>query len=70
MFAITIAYIQDEWPPSHAGRATAAYISGTVIGGFFGRAIVGLLAARVSWQTAFAWLAAFNVAAAFALAAC
>src|SRR5438034_3162287 len=33
VFAITVAYIHDEWPASHVGRATAAYISGTVTGG-------------------------------------
>ncbi|MQA28501.1 MAG: MFS transporter [Luteitalea sp.] len=69
VFATTIAYIHDEWPPSHVGRATAAYISGTVTGGFCGRALVGLLASRVTWQTAFVCLAVVNVAAAFALAA-
>ena len=45
VFAIAIAYIHDEWPRSHVGRATAAYISGTVTGGFCGRALVGILAA-------------------------
>jgi predicted MFS family arabinose efflux permease len=68
VFAVTIAYIHDEWPPSHAGRATAAYISGTVTGGFCGRALVGLLASRVSWQAAFVCLAAVNLIAASALA--
>jgi YNFM family putative membrane transporter len=68
IFAITIAYIHDEWPASHAGRATAAYISGTVTGGFCGRALVGLLASRVSWQMTFACLAGVNVVAAGALA--
>lgn len=69
VFAITIAYIHDEWPPSYVGRATSAYISGTVTGGFCGRALVGVLAASVSWQMAFAVLAGFNVIAALALAA-
>jgi YNFM family putative membrane transporter len=69
VFAITIAYIHDEWPPSRAGQATAAYISGTVTGGFCGRAFVGLLASRVSWQAAFGSLAVLNVVAAVALAA-
>ena len=69
MFATTIAYIHEEWPSSHAGRATAAYISGTVIGGFCGRALVGLVASRWSWQTAFVVLTIVNLAAAIALAA-
>ena len=37
LFASAIAYIHEEWPPSHVGRATAAYVSGTVIGGVIGR---------------------------------
>jgi MFS transporter, YNFM family, putative membrane transport protein len=68
VFAITIAYIHDEWPASHVGRATAAYISGTVTGGFSGRALVGVAAAAMSWQTAFVSLAALNLVAAAALA--
>jgi len=69
VFATTIAYIHDEWPSSHTGRATAAYISGTVTGGFCGRALVGIVAARWSWQTAFVVLTIVNLAAAIALAA-
>ena len=30
---------------------TAAYVSGTVVGGFTGRVVAGLVAADVSWQT-------------------
>jgi predicted MFS family arabinose efflux permease len=67
VFATTIAYIHDEWPASHAGRATGAYISGTVTGGFAGRALVGVVAAAWSWQVAFVCLAAVNLAAAMAL---
>jgi MFS family permease len=68
VFAIAIAYIHAEYPPWYAGRATAAYVSGTVTGGFCGRALVGLLAASYGWKTAFAVLAVVNVAAAVALA--
>jgi predicted MFS family arabinose efflux permease len=69
VFATTIAYIHDEWPPAYVGRTTAAYISGTVTGGFSGRALVGVVASQWSWQTAFVCLALVNLAAAFALAA-
>ena len=44
IFAITIAYIHDQYPAWYAGRASAAYVSGTVLGGFSGRVLVGLLA--------------------------
>jgi MFS transporter, YNFM family, putative membrane transport protein len=57
IFASTVAYIHEVWPPSHAGRATAAYMTGTILGGFTGRAVSGLMAAAVSWQLAFVALA-------------
>jgi predicted MFS family arabinose efflux permease len=57
IFASAVAYVHEVWPPSHAGRATAAYMTGTIIGGFTGRAVSGLVAADVSWQAAFVALA-------------
>jgi MFS family permease len=68
VFAITIAYAQDEWPVTHAGRATAAYVSGTVVGGFCGRTLVGLVAADFGWQLAFVALSLVNLGVAAALA--
>ncbi len=68
VFAITIAYIHEEYPAWYAGRASAAYVSGTVTGGFCGRAMVGLMASSVGWKTAFVVLAVVNVAAALAIA--
>ena len=67
IFASTVAYIHEVWPASHAGRATAAYQSGTVLGGFTGRAVTGLLAADVSWRGAFVALGLLNGAVAAAL---
>jgi len=69
VFAVTIAYIHEQYPASFAGRATAAYVSGTVVGGFCGRVLVGLIAASMNWHIAFAALAVVNVGAAAALAA-
>ncbi len=68
IFAITIAYIHEEYPAWYAGRASAAYVSGTVTGGFCGRAMVGMMASSVGWKTAFVVLAVVNVAAALAIA--
>ena len=67
IFASTIAYIHESWPATHAGRATAAYMSGTVLGGFTGRALAGLVAADVSWQAAFVALAILTAFVAAAL---
>jgi YNFM family putative membrane transporter len=57
IFAGTVAYIHEVWPATHAGRATAAYMTGTILGGFTGRAVAGLMAADVNWQSAFITLA-------------
>ena len=54
IFASTIAYIHEVWPASRAGRGTAAYMSGTVLGGFTGRALAGIVAADSSWHGSFA----------------
>jgi predicted MFS family arabinose efflux permease len=67
IFASTIAYIHEVWPASHSGRATAAYMSGTVLGGFTGRAVAGLVASDANWQAAFVALAALTAIVAAAL---
>ena len=67
IFAGTIAYIHEMWPASRAGRATAAYMTGTILGGFTGRALAGLIAADARWQSAFAALAVISLAIAIAL---
>jgi predicted MFS family arabinose efflux permease len=67
IFASTVAYIHEVWPPTHAGRATAAYMAGTILGGFTGRAVSGLVAADVNWQSAFVALAVMTAAIAVAL---
>jgi MFS family permease len=68
IFAVTVAYIHDEWPSDAAGRATAAYVSGTVIGGFAGRAVSGAIADELGWRSAFVVLAVMAFAAAAGLA--
>jgi len=67
IFASTVAYIHEVWPPTHAGRTTAAYMTGTILGGFTGRAVSGLMAADTSWQAAFVALAILTGAVAASL---
>lgn len=62
------AYINDEWQEG-IGSAMSAYVTGTVIGGFFGRLFAGLIASWLSWRAAFAILGLTCLAGAFALAA-
>jgi MFS family permease len=67
IFGSTVAYIHEVWPRSHAGRATAAYMTGTVLGGFTGRAVAGLVTADASWRASFIVLAMLTGAVALAL---
>jgi predicted MFS family arabinose efflux permease len=69
IFASAIAYIHHEWPAARVGRGTSAYVSGTVLGGFTGRAVAGLVAGNANWPAAFVALAALNAAVAFVLLA-
>jgi MFS transporter, YNFM family, putative membrane transport protein len=68
IFASTVAYVHEVWPSSHAGRATAAYMTGTVLGGFTGRAVAGLVAADLNWHYSFVALAIMNFTVAIVLA--
>ena len=56
---VIAAYINEEWVEG-VGSAMGAYVSGTVIGGFSGRIIMGLVASRFSWRAAFVTLAILN----------
>jgi MFS transporter, YNFM family, putative membrane transport protein len=56
VFSVTTAYVHDEWPPRGAASAISAYVTGTIVGGFSGRAIVGFGAERWGWHLAFVLL--------------
>jgi MFS transporter, YNFM family, putative membrane transport protein len=66
IFAVTIAYINEEWE-SGPGAATAAYVTGTVIGGFSGRFASALVASAFSWRWSFAALGMMNLMGAVAI---
>lgn len=53
IFAVTIAYIGDEWPADEAVGMTGIYTSGAAVGGFLGRLLTGVLAEPVGWRGAF-----------------
>jgi predicted MFS family arabinose efflux permease len=58
IFAVTVAYIGDEWPPSEANGVFGLYVSASAVGGFFGRFIPGMLTDYVGWRGGFLALAA------------
>ncbi len=60
VFAVTIAYVSEEWAGDGVGAATAAYVSGTVLGGFCGRTISGLVTEQWGWRAAFLVLGAIT----------
>ena len=68
IFAITIAYIHEEWPAASSGRAITGYVTGTVIGGFSGRMLSGLIASHFDWHWTFIALGILNFGGAVALA--
>ncbi len=53
IIAGTLAYITEEWSTAGAAGAVAAYVTGSVFGGFIGRLLSGLLAERICWQASF-----------------
>ncbi len=53
IFAVTVAYIGDEWPPNEATTAAGIYSSGSSIGGFSGRLVTGIFADWVGWRWGF-----------------
>ncbi len=69
IFAVAVAYIGDEWPPSEVTRVAGLYISGSAIGGFSGRFIPGLLTDVIGWRSAIQVVALLTLIAAIVVAA-
>lgn len=68
IFAVTVAYIGDEWPRQEATTAAGIYSSGSSLGGFSGRLVTGFLADLVGWRWGFFALAGIALAGAGAVA--
>lgn len=68
IFAVTVAYIGDEWPPNEATTAAGIYSSGSSLGGFSGRLVTGFLADLIGWRAGFTALAMIAFVGAVAVA--
>ncbi len=68
IFAVTVAYIGDEWPARDVAGVAGIYIAGSSIGGFCGRFVPGVLADIVGWRGAFLALAALSLLGAIVVA--
>jgi predicted MFS family arabinose efflux permease len=53
IFATTIAYITEAWPPTAVAPVMSIYVSGTALGGFCGRAVTGILTDHAGWRASF-----------------
>jgi YNFM family putative membrane transporter len=61
IFAVTVAYIGDEWPAAEVAGVAGLYVSGSSLGGFSGRFIPGVLTDLIGWRGALASLAALTL---------
>ena len=68
IFAVTIAYIAEEWPPHRAPRVMSTYVTGAVFGGFLGRIFTGFAATHrlipriePSWRDGFVAIAVLDL---------
>lgn len=61
VIAVMLAYINEEWAGRGVGRAMSAYVTGTVIGGFLGRFVSGVVATHWSWRASFVVIATLNL---------
>jgi predicted MFS family arabinose efflux permease len=61
IIAVILAYINEEWAGRGVGSAMSAYITGTVIGGFLGRFISGIVANHLNWRSSFFIISALNL---------
>ncbi|HVZ53381.1 MAG TPA: MFS transporter [Pseudolabrys sp.] len=68
IFAVTVAYIGDEWPPQEATTAAGIYSSGSSVGGFSGRLVTGILADLIGWRSGFFALGAIALIGAITVA--
>jgi YNFM family putative membrane transporter len=68
IFAVTVAYIGDEWPPAEVAGVAGVYIAGSSLGGFCGRFVPGVLGDLIGWRGAFLALAGLSLIGAIMLA--
>ncbi|NVZ68591.1 MFS transporter [Pseudomonas costantinii] len=61
VFATSVAYIGDRWRGGTVTEVTSLYVAGTVLGGFAGRFVTGVMTEYVGWREAFELLAALSL---------
>ena len=66
VIAVIIAYINEEFS-GNVGTVMAAYVTGTVFGGFLGRFVAGVVTSHWPWRSAFVVLGIMNLLGAIAV---
>jgi MFS transporter, YNFM family, putative membrane transport protein len=61
IFAVTLAYVSEEWADRGLTTTMAAYVTGNILGGVSGRFLSGLIAADWGWRWAFVILGCLNL---------
>ena len=69
IFAVTVAYVGDEFPGEEVPGVTGIYVAASAVGGFLGRMLSGLVADHWGWRSAFFLLAAVTAVCALFVAA-
>lgn len=67
IFAVTIAYVAEEWNDRDSSDVMGWYIAGTILGGFSGRFITAVIGEHFGWRAGFEALALLNLACALTL---
>ncbi len=68
IFTVAIAYVGDECPGAEGVRAAGAYGIGSILGGFGGRLVAGVVTDLAGWRAGFAAVAACTLLGALAIA--
>ena len=68
IFAVTIAYIAEEWPRHRVPHVMSTYVTGSVFGGFLGRIFTGVAAThhlipfvQPSWRNGFVAIGVLDI---------
>ena len=61
LFATSVAYIGDRWSGGTVTEVMSLYVAGTVLGGFAGRFVTGVMTEYVGWREAFELLAVLSL---------
>jgi predicted MFS family arabinose efflux permease len=67
IIAVMIAYIGEEWADRGVGAMMSVYLCGTILGGFTGRFLSGIIASRYPWRWAFLAVGILTLACACAV---